>query len=157
MDDLMAIKLMLDAPCACTNEQQFGDDPTLCPRCTAGQEYEKLVDDIRATKRSLELQRVQEKVKINDLDNDVGRKVMGWTRRVWSDETDGGESWYNEKNVTVAPWSTDVRFRWSPSTNIQHAFQVMHARSGWRWGITENYRTHSVMCWLTGEKGENAI
>ena len=53
MNDFALIRELIDQPCTCTKEQQSGIDPTLCARCTAAQEYERIADDIKDTLRSL--------------------------------------------------------------------------------------------------------
>jgi len=64
-----------------------------------------------------------------ELDALVAKKVMGWHLVRWADETDGGRVWKGDAGEYRAPYSVDPnpKWRWSPSTDIAAAWEVVDA------------------------------
>jgi len=76
----------------------------------------------------------------------VAVQVMGWSC------PQGSRLWY-ERGGQVG---TAVNC-WRPDRDIAQAFQVMRVNPNWRWGITEGYKSRSVLCYLTGIDGVTLV
>lgn len=69
------------------------------------------------------------------LDELVATQVMGWRIGDWLDETDGGYNLFDKDGSYASPWDAppdfafelQPRHRWSPSTDIMAAWQVVES------------------------------
>jgi len=62
-----------------------------------------------------------------ELDRLIAETVMGWRLKHWRDETDGGTYWVSADGEFAGKYSvgSDPKWRWSPSTDIAAAWQVV--------------------------------